>query len=289
MAPAAHCRDLRVADTHPADYPTVQALTEMGRLIAERSDGRYRLKVFHSRVLGEEPETIEQTRAGALDMVRVSITLFNAIVPETQAASLPFLFHSVEHLHHVVDGPVGAEILRAFDRHGLVALAYYDAGARSFYNARHPIRTPADLKGLRIRVQQSPLAEAMVTALGATPVPLAYGQVGVGLKAGMIDGAENNWPSYQDAGHFETARHYSVSEHMMAPEVVVMSRKVWDSLPAADQALIRQAAKDSVPFMRRLWAGREQAAQDRLKASGVVVNPVDKAQFAAAMAPVYDR
>jgi tripartite ATP-independent transporter DctP family solute receptor len=282
-------RELRVADTHPADYPTVQALSHMGRLLAERSQGRLGLKVLHSRLMGEEAETIEHTRIGALDMARVNLAPMNGTVPETIVPSLPFLFRSVDHLHNCLDGPVGGELAKALERHGFIALAYYDSGARSFYNARHAIRRPADLKGLRIRVQQSPVAEAMVQALGATPAPLPYGQVAVGLKTGLIDGAENNWPSYQDARHFEAAPFYSLSEHSMAPDVLLMSKKVLYTLGPADQGLIREAARESVGFMRSLWAAREQAARDTLIAAGVTVNTVDKAAFADAMRPVYER
>lgn len=282
-------RELRVADTHPADYPTVQTLDYMGRLLAERSQGRLGLKVLHSRLMGEEAETIEHTRIGALDMARVNLAPLNGTVPETIVPSLPFLFRSAEHLHKCLDGPVGADLAKAFERHGFIALAFYDSGARSFYNARRPIRRPADLKGLRIRVQQSPVAEAMVKALGAVAAPLPYGQVAVGLKTGLIDGAENNWPSYQDAHHFEAAPFYSLSEHSMAPEVLIMSKKVWDGLTPAEQGLVREAAKDSVGHMRVLWAAREQAARSTLVAAGVAVNTVDKAAFAEAMRPLFDR
>ncbi|MBF0324445.1 MAG: TRAP transporter substrate-binding protein [Alphaproteobacteria bacterium] len=288
-AASAPARELRVADTHPQAYPTVQALEHMGRLLDERSNGRLTLKIFHSRVLGEEVETIQQTLAGALEMTRVNLTPLNATIPETIVASLPFLFTSAAHMHRVVDGPVGAEIGRAFEAHGFVLLAYYDSGARSFYTHDKPIQRPADLKGLRIRVQQSPLAEAMVAALGARPTPLAYGQVAVALKTRLIDGAENNLPSYHDAGHYLAAGHYALTEHVMAPEVLMMSKRVWDQLPAADRALIRQAAADSVPEMRRLWAEREKIAARALADAGIVPVAVDKAPFQAAMRPVYDR
>lgn len=286
---AASARELRAADIHPADYPTVQALAHMGALIAERSNGRYTLKVFHSRQLGEETETIDQARAGVVDLVRVNLTPFNALVPETTVTSLPFLFRSIDHMHKVMDGPIGDEILKAFERHGFVGLAYYDSGARSFYTSRHPVATPADLRGLRIRVQDSPLATAMVEAVGAQPVPLAYGQVAVGLRTGVIDGAENNWPSYHDSGHYQGAAFYSLTQHSMAPEVVAMSKKVWDGLPAADQRLIRQAARDSVAEMRRLWRERERRAEDAARQAGVTVIQPDKDAFAEAMRPVHDR
>ncbi|MBC7908300.1 MAG: TRAP transporter substrate-binding protein [Rhodospirillaceae bacterium] len=282
-------RELRVADTHPADYPTVQALTHMGKLLAERSQGRINLKVMHSRLMGEEAETIDHTRIGALDMARVNVAPLNDLVRETIVPSLPFLFRSIEHLHKCLDGPIGADLAKAFEQHGLIALAFYDSGARSFYNARHPIRRPGDLKGLRIRVQQSTVAEAMVTVLGATAAALPYGQVSVGLKAGLIDGAENNWPSYQTARHFEAAQFYSLSEHSMTPEVLIMSKKVWDGLAPAEQNLIREAAQDSVGHMRTLWAAREAAARQALSGAGVIVNPVDKAAFSDAMLPIYER
>lgn len=289
MAAGAEAKELRVADTHPADYPTVQALDHMGQLLAERSEGRFTLKVFHSRMLGEEQETVDQTRFGALDLTRVNLAPLNATIAETVVPSLPFLFRSADHLHKVMDGPIGAEIAKAFERHGLIALAFMDSGARSFYNTRRPITQPADLRGLRIRVQQSPLAEAMVTALGAIATPLPYGQVAVSLTTGVIDGAENNWPSYHDARHFTAAPYYALTEHSMTPEVLLMSRKVWDHLSAADQSLIRTAARDSARYMRSLWAMREEQAQRQVRAGGATVNGVDKAAFVEAMRPLYDR
>ncbi|MGE5516101.1 MAG: TRAP transporter substrate-binding protein [Bacteroidota bacterium] len=285
----AQARELRVADTHPAGYPTVQALDHMGRLLAERSHGQLTLKVLHSRLMGEEAETIQHVRIGALDMARVNMAPLADLVPEAMVPSLPFVFASTDHLHRVFDGPIGAEIAKAFESHGFVVLAFYDSGARSFYNSRHPVRQPSDLHGLRIRVQQSQVAEAMIGALGAVAAPLPYGQVGVGLSTGVIDGAENNWPSYQDAGHYKNARYYSRTEHTMAPEVLLISEKAWGELNAAEQAMLRQAAQDSVAVMRELWQRREQTAMQAVTQAGAEVNTVDKAAFVAAMRPVYLR
>lgn len=220
-AAGAFARELRVADTHPADYPTVQALEHMGRILAERTQGRLTLKVLHSRLMGEEAETIQHVHAGALDMARVNMAPLNELVPETVVPSLPFVFRSADHLHRVLDGPIGIDIAHAFERHGFVALAFYDSGARSFYNARHPLRRPTDLKGMRVRVQQSPLAEAMIRALGAVPAALPYGQVGVALRTGVIDGAENNGPSFESARHFENAQFYSLTENSIDRKSVV--------------------------------------------------------------------
>jgi tripartite ATP-independent transporter DctP family solute receptor len=216
MAPVA-AREFRVADTQPADYPTVKALELMGRLITERTSGRHTLRIFHSRQLGEEKETIEQTRIGAIDINRTNVAPLASFIPEANILALPFLFRSVDHLHAVLDGPVGDDILASFERYGLIGLAFYDSGARSIYNSSRPIRRVEDLKGLRIRVQQSDMMVEMMRALGAEPVALPYGQVTVSLTTGLIHGAENNWPSYVTTDHFRAARHITLTEHTMSP------------------------------------------------------------------------
>lgn len=280
-------REFRAADTHPESYPTVQAVIEMGRLVAARSGGRHTIRVFHSRQLGEEKETIEQTRVGAIDINRVSLAPFNDIVPETQAATLPFLFRSAGHLHAVLDGPIGDEILAAFEPHGFVGLAFYDSGARSMYNAKRPIRAPEDLKGLRMRVQQSDLNVAMMAALGATAIQLPFGEVVTALSTGIIDGAENNWPSLESSKHFEVAKFYTLTEHSLSPEVLVMSKKVWDKLSPEDQAAFRDAAKKSVVKMRELWQAREKKSEEIVRQAGVEVITIDKKPFEEAMKPFY--
>lgn len=289
-ATGAGAREFRLADTHPDSYPTVQAAQHMGRLVAERSGGRHVVRVFHSRQLGEEKETIEQTRVGAIDLNRVNLAPLADLVPECKVASLPFLFRSQGHLHAVLDGPVGAEILAAFERYGLVGLAFYDSGARSIYNTRRPIRTPDDVAGLRIRVQQSDLNVAMLEALGATAVPLPFGEVNTALVTDIIDGAENNWPSYEHNKHHRAARYYALTEHSMAPEVLLMSKKAWDGLSAEDRALFRAAARESAGVMGMLWAQAEKRSEQAARESGVqVVADVDKEAFRRRMLPVYDR
>ena len=291
LAPAdAGAREFRLADTHPDTYPTVQAALHMGRLIAERSGGRHVVRVFHSHQLGEEKETIEQTRVGAIDLNRVNLAPLADLIPECKMASLPFLFRSPGHMHAVLDGPVGEEILAAFERYDLVGLTFYDSGARSIYNSRRPIHTPDDVAGLRIRVQQSDLTVAMLEALGATAVPLPFGEVGTALITGILDGAENNWPSYEQNGHHHAARYYSLTEHSMAPEVLVMSKKAWEGLSSEDQALFRAAARESSTVMSMLWAQAEQRSEQAARESGVkVVTDVDKEAFRRRMLPVYER
>lgn len=280
---------LRSADTHPEGYPTVEAVKFMSDLLKERSDGRISIEVFHSRQLGEEKDTIEQTRFGVIDMNRINLAPLNNLVPETSIPALPFIFRSTEHMRKVMDGEIGDEILAALEPHGLIGLAYYDSGARSFYNAQRPINTPEDMKGLKIRVQQSDLFIALVNTLGANATPMPFGEVYSALQTGVIDGAENNWPSYESTKHFEVAKYYSLNEHSMSPEVLVMSKASWDKLTPEDQALVKQAAQDSVAKMRELWDAREIAARATVEAAGAIVNTVDKAPFIAAMQPVYDQ
>jgi tripartite ATP-independent transporter DctP family solute receptor len=283
-------REFRAADVQAENYPTVQALRFMGRVIAERSGGRHQIRIFHSGQLGDEKETIEQTRAGAVDLNRINVALIGAFVPAVNVLAMPFLFRSAEHLQKVLDGPIGNDLLNSFEPHGLVGLAFYDSGARSIYNSVHPVRSPADLKGLRIRVQQSALMSDMVRALGAEPIALPYGQVLTGLATGLIDGAENNWPSFFTTGHSKYAGFYTMTEHSMSPDVLVMSQKAWRSLPADDQKMFREAALRSSEFMHEKWRDLEQRSRQQAEAAGVtVVMDFDRKPFEAAMAGLYQK
>jgi tripartite ATP-independent transporter DctP family solute receptor len=288
VSAAAVAREFRVADTQSEDYPTVQALRYMGRLIEERSGGRHQLRVFHSRQLGEEKETIEQTRVGAIDLNRTNVALVGTFVPAMNVLAMPFLFRSIDHLQKVLDGPIGNEILGSFEVHGFVGLAFYDSGARSIYNSVRPIRSIADVKGLRLRVQQSELMADMIKALGAEPIELPYGQVLTGLATRLIDGAENNWPSFVTTGHYKYAGYYTLTEHTMSPEVPLMSQKAWASLSSEDREIFREAAMRSSQFMREKWKDLEDQSRERAKAAGVtVVTDFDRTPFEAAMAAIY--
>jgi tripartite ATP-independent transporter DctP family solute receptor len=284
----AAAREFRAADTQTEDYPTVQALRYMGALIAERTQGRHEIKVFHSRQLGEEKETIEQTRVGAIDLNRTNVALIGNFVPAMNVLAMPFLFRSIEHMQKVLDGPVGSEILDSFEPYGFVGLAFYDSGARSIYNGVRPVRGLADLKGLRIRVQQSELMSQMVRALGAEPVELPYGQVLTGLANHLIDGAENNWPSFVTTDHYKHAGHYTLTEHTMSPEVLVISLKAWQSLSPDDRKIFREAAQRSSRFMREKWRDLEEQSQRKAQQAGVtIIRDIDRKPFEDAMAPIY--
>lgn len=288
ISTGAMARDFRAADTQSEDYPTVQALRYMGRLIAERSGDRLQIRVFHSRQLGEEKETIEQTRVGAIDLNRTNVALIGSFVPAMNVLAMPFLFRSIEHLEKVLDGPIGNEILNSFEPYGFVGLAFYDSGARSIYNSVRPVRSIADMKGLRLRVQQSELMSDMIRALGAEPVELPYGQVLTGLVTKLIDGAENNWPSFVTTDHYKHAGYYTLTEHTMSPEVLVMSQKAWESLSTEDRKLFRDAAIKSRQFMRAKWKDLEQRSRRQAEAAGVTITTdFDRKPFEDAMAGIY--
>ncbi|MEH2565493.1 TRAP transporter substrate-binding protein [Bradyrhizobium sp. AZCC 2289] len=287
-ATSAFAREFRAADTQNEDYPTVQALLYMGSMVAERSGGRHQIKVFHSRQLGEEKETLEQTRVGAIDLNRTNVALIGNMVPAMNVLAMPFLFRSIEHLQKVLDGPIGSEILASFEPYGFVGLAFYDSGARSIYNSVRPVRSIADLKGLRLRVQQSEQMSDMIKSLGAEPVELPYGQVLTGLATRLIDGAENNWPSFVTTDHYKYAGYYTLTEHTMSPEVLVMSKKAWGSLSAEDQQIFRESALRSSRFMREKWRDLEEGSRKQAEAAGVkIVTDIDRKPFEAAMAGLY--
>lgn len=281
---------LKSSDTHPDGYPTVEAVKHMGTLVKERSGGRICIEVFHSAQLGEEKDTIEQTKFGVIDMNRVSMGPFNNLVEQTKIVSLPYIFRNVNHMHKVMDGAIGDEILAAFAPHGFVGLAYYDGGSRSFYNSQKPIKSMDDLKGMKVRVMQSDIFVDMMTAMGASATPMPYGEVYSAIQTGVIEGAENNWPSYESSGHFEVAKYYTLDEHLIVPEVLVMSQVSWDKLSPEDQEIVKTAAKESVPVMRKLWKEREKASEEKIRAAGAeIITDIDKTPFIEAMIPVYEK
>ncbi len=283
-------RALLAADSHPDEYPTVQAVKEMGRLLDERSGGRLRIKMYAGGQLGSERDTLEITSFGGLDLNRVNLAPLNSIEPVTTIPALPFLFSSTAHMRTALDGPPGERILDSLEPHGLIGLCFYDSGERSFYNTRRPILTPDDMAGMKIRVPNSDLYVAMIKALGADATPMSLGEVYQALVQGVIDGAENNWPSFESGRHFEAAPYYSLTRHIIAPEVLVMSASRWRKLSDDDKTLVKQAARDSVPYMRALWDKRVAHSKERILAAGVAVNEVaDLGAFQQKMQPVWDR
>ena len=280
---------LRSSDTHPDGYPTVEAVKYFGELIKERTDGRYSVEVYHSAQLGQEADTIEQVRSGVIDLNRVSMAPWNSLVPLTMIPSLPYLFTSPDHARKVMASEIGDEIAKGFEQHGVVVLAYYDGGSRSFYNSKKPVNSVADLAGLKFRVIQSDVFVDMVAALGATATPMPYGEVYSSIETGVIDGAENNFPSYESAKHFEVAKNYSLDEHTIVPEVFVMSKTAWDKLTPEDQAIFKAAAKESMTKQYELWDARVEQSRKIVEEAGSQITTPEKQPFIDAMKPVYDK
>ncbi|HYG07489.1 MAG TPA: TRAP transporter substrate-binding protein [Stenotrophomonas sp.] len=277
---------LTATDVHVSDYPTVEAVRWIGQQLESETGGRIKLRLYHSGQLGREAEAIDMARFGAIDITRVYSGALNNAFPLTQALSLPYVFDSVAHLRRALDGDVGEAVLRGFESRGLVGLAIYDSGARCFYNTKHPIVTPRDLHGLKLRVANSDIFIQLMRLLGANPTPMSLGETFSAMETHMIDGAENNMRSFQSSRHFEAARYWSQSEHSYAPDILVMSRSSFEALAPADRERVLRLARASVPVMRKLWDSSEEAARKDVQAHGVKFNDVDMPAFRQAAAPL---
>lgn len=277
---------LTATDVHVSDYPTVQAMRWIGETLERETGGRLRLRLYHSGQLGREAEAIDMARFGAIDFARVYSGALNNAFPLTRALCLPYVFDSVAHMRQAMDGAVGQAVLDGFAERDLVGLAIYDSGARCFYNARRPVRTPADLAGMKIRVPVSDIFIRMLRLFGANATPLSLGEVYSGMETHMIDGAENNIRSFHSSRHFEAARYWSQSEHSYAPDVLLLSRRTWEALAPADRDLLRDTARASVQVMRQAWDASEASAREQVLAAGIETNVVDTASFRRAAAPL---
>ncbi|WP_296663568.1 TRAP transporter substrate-binding protein [Paraburkholderia sp.] len=288
-AGSAEARMFRAANVHADTFPTVVTLKAMGQELSQETGGKDTMMVFGNSALGSEDDTISQVRVGAIDMVWANGSAFNAIVPESLIPELPFLFRDIDHFRKVMYGPVGQKLLDAFSSKGMVALAFYESGARSMY-AKRAIHSPADMKGLKVRVQPSDLMVDQIKAMGGTPTPMPYAEVYTGLKTGLVDAAENNISSYAETKHYEVAPIYSETGHAMTPEVLVFSKKIWDTLTPQEQAQIRKAAADSVPGYVKLWTAHETEARQAVTKGGSTIVPaaqIDRPAFVKAMQPVW--
>ena len=279
-------RLLHAADVHPADYPTVTAVKWMGEELGRLTDGRLGIRTFPSGQLGNEDDSIGLARYQAIDICRVAAAALNNAFPETSLLCLPYVFRSVEHMRTVVDGEIGTRLLNVFEDRGLVGLAYYDAAPRSLYNVRRPVFEPGDLKGLKIRAPQSDIFLDTVRAMGANPTPLTFGAVFSSLQTHLIDGAENNWPSYQSSRQYEVARYWSDTKHLYSPDALLISKASMDALTPGDRDRVRDVARRSVPLMRVEWDRREAEARAAVIEAGTQVNAVDTEAFARAVEPV---
>jgi len=280
---------LKASDNQPDDYPTVVALKYMAKLIGEKSQGHIEMQVYSGAQLGGEKETIEMTQMGTIAINRINTAPLVGFVPRMGAFSMPYVFRDAEHLWKVLDSPIGKEITKELEKSNLIGLAYYDSGARSFYTKNKAINTPADGAGQKLRVQQSKIFVETVNALGASATPMGYGEVYSGLQTGIIDGAENNPPSLWSMKHYEVCKYYALDEHSRVPEIVMMSKKVWDSLTPDDQKIVAEAAIESAVYQKKLWAEFTEKSMKELQAKGVIISNPDKELFRQAVAPMYEK
>jgi tripartite ATP-independent transporter DctP family solute receptor len=281
---------LRLAEIHPEDFPTVKGDLEFARLVKERSGGRIEIVVYPGAALGQERAVLEQVKFGAIDLARVSLSAVAGYEPELDALQMPYLYRDNAHMWKVLKGEIGAELLGGLEKSGFIGLGWFESGSRNFYTVKGPVRSPGDLRGLRIRVQESELMLAMVKAFGAIPVPMAYGDVYSALLTEAVDGAENNWPSYYSWNHHRLARFITLDGHTSVPEIIVGSKLSLDLLAPADRRLMAECAARAVDYQRSEWAAYEKLAMDGANAAGVVITPVaDKAAWRALMEPLYAR
>ncbi len=279
---------LRLADNQPIGYPTVVGDEDFARRVGEYTNGRIKVEVYPQGQLGDEKSAIEQVQFGGIDFTRVSISPLSDFQPLLNALQMPYLYRDADHMWKVLNGEIGDYFLNSMTAKGFVGLVYYDSGARNFYTTKKPIYTVADMKGMKIRVQESSLMMGLVQALGAVPTPMAYGDVYSALQTGVIDGAENNWPSYDTSSHYEVAKFLSIDEHTRVPEMIIASKITMDKLSAEDQAIIKRAARESQAVQIKSWADFEKVSEAKVRAAGSKINTInDQAEFAAAMAPLY--
>ena len=274
---------------HSADYPVGIGMEKFIELASAKTDGRVSGKTYHGGVLGSQNDPISQMQLGGIEFAGFSLGPLGNAVPELNVLSLPFVFKDMDHMHRVMDGAVGATLSEAMRKSGIIALSWYDSGARSFYNNKGVVfNKPADLKGLKFRVMGNPMYVSMVEALGGNATPMAYSEVYSGLKTGVIDGAENNWPSFESSGHYEVAGNYSLSQHLIIPECICVSVSAFDKLSDEDQKSVKEAAVASAVLQRSAWAERVQVSKAIALKSGVKFNVIaDKGAFQDLMGPVY--
>lgn len=277
-------------DSLPDGYPTVEAVKYMGQYLEEQTDGRLSIKIYPGGQLGSEGSTLEIAMFGGLDMTRTFTAALNNIAPLTKLFSLPFLFRSTEHQRAIADGEIGETILKSLENFGLRGLAIYDTGGRGFYTTERTIEHPSALEGLKIRVPNSDIYLATVRALGANPTPMNFSEVYQGLVQNVIDGAENNWPSYISTRHYEVAPYFSETGHFRTPDMLIMSLRTWEGFSPEDQLLVKEAARRSVDVMRSLWDARVESSRETLLTSGGdILSDIDPEPFRALMAPVYEQ
>src|SRR3979490_2072517 len=284
---------LKATDVHPLGSPTVEAVVARGKKLEAATAGRVGIQMYPSMQLGGEKEMIEQAQVGALAIARVSVGPMGTLVPELNVFNLPFMFRDDAHMERVIDGPIGDELLKKLSNHptaGLIGLCWMNAGTRNVYNSKKPIRSIDDLKGLKIRMMGNPVFVDTMNALGGNGVSMGYDQLLTALQTGVVDGAENNYPSYDTGQHYRHAKYYSLTGHLMIPEILVFSKRTWTSLAQGDRDLITKSAKEAQQEQRKLWYEMEQKSVKHMQEAGAeIIKIEDRKPFMEAVKPVWDK
>jgi len=282
-------RVLKLGHGLDASHSVHKAMEFMAERVVEESNGRMRIDIYPSQQLGSERELLELLQIGSVDITKVSSSVIEGFEPAYKIFSVPFLFEDEEHRFKVLDGEIGAELLEASKSIRLVGLTYYDAGTRSFYTKERPITHPDDLQGLKIRVQESPSSIQMVNLLGGSATPISWGELYTALQQGIVDGAENNPPSFYLSRHYEVSKYYSINEHTAVPDILFISLLTWERLNEEERKIIEKAAKESAIHQRELWRESTRIAMESVKEAGIEINYPDKEPFKERLQPMYDQ
>lgn len=280
----------RLAESHPLSHPTTQADLEFAKRVKERTDGRIEIIVHYDQSLGQEKSVIEQVQFGAIDFARVSAAPLSDFANELNVVQLPYLYDDEDHMWRVLDSDIGDEVLADLEKYDFIGFSWFDAGARSFYNSVQPIESLEDLQGLKFRIMESQLMKEMSEALGFSSIPLPYGQVYSSIQTGVIDGAENNFPSYLTAEHYKVAPYFTIDEHVRVPEVLIGSAIALEKLSEEDIAILKEVAKETTLYQRKLWDQMNDQARITLEEEGVIVTVLeDREDFQQAVQIMYER
>ena len=281
-------KEIKLAHGLDTNHPVHKAMIFMADRLAKNSKGELTIRVYPSNQLGSERECVELLQIGSLGMTKVSAAVMSSFSPDFQVLSFPYIFKDKEHFFKVQDSKLGKDLLLDAEKYWLRGMCYYDAGSRSFYTTKKQIKTPEDLKGLKIRVMQSPIAIEMVKAMGGSPTPMASGEIYTAMQQGVVDGAENNPPSYYFSRHYEVAKYYTIDEHASIPDVLLISTHIWNKLNVQEQKWLQDAVDASVTYQRKLWAESERFSMEKAKEEGAIIFYPDKAPFVKSVQPLYD-
>lgn len=281
-------KTLRLGHGLDVSHSVHKAMIKMGEDLLERSGGKLKLEIYPSQQLGTERECLELLQIGSLDMTKVSVGVLENFAPKMKVLGLPFLFRDRQHSFNVLDGPIGEILLNEGEKYWLKGLGYYDAGSRSFYTMNKPIEKPDDLIGEKIRVMESATAVNMVKALGGSPTPISWGELYTSLQQGVVDGAENNPPSFYLSRHYEVCKFYSLDEHTVLPDVLLIGTYVYDKLNEQEQKWLNESVKASVKYQRILWAEAETEALREVQKAGVKIIRPNKSLFVEKVKNIFE-